>query len=103
MKLGVVFTKHVRPYNSGDRAGFEPKEAHDLVRRELAVWDDRINPDGKHLKHEDLHEDVRKHRESIEEADKKAGLTPQARAAGVPVAQAVPEKSTVVEKSGKGK
>lgn len=98
MKLSVVFLKHVRPYNTGDKAGFEREEAEDLVRRKLAAWDERLNPDGKHLPHDELHPDIRKHREAIEEADRKAGLTPAARAAGVPVAQAVPEPEQVVEK-----
>jgi|SRR5579871_1008147 len=98
-KLGVVFLKHVRPYNEGEKAGFEREEAEDLVSRKLARWDERVNPGGKHLAHEDLHEDVRKHREAIEEADRKAGVTPAARAAAVPVVQAVPEPSEVVEKA----
>jgi hypothetical protein len=101
MKLGVVFLKHVRPYNTNDHAGFEPKEAHDLVKRELARWDERVNPDGKPLAHEDLDEDIRKHRESIVAADLRSGLTTAQRQLGTPVAAAVPEASKIVEKSGR--
>lgn len=97
-KLGIIFTKHVRPYNEGEAAGFEPEEAHDLVRRKLARWDERLNPGGHPLPHDKLHEDIRKHRESIEEADRRMGITPAARAVGTPVAAEVPSKEEVVTK-----